>query len=250
MNDRVAESALPAATLANRRPRIGITRGVSAVDEYRRAIEIAGGEAVELMANLDRAENDLASLDGLVLSGGPDIDPKHYGEAAHPKTEVSAPERDEYELLLARKTLDSGLPTLAICRGLQIVSVGFGGTLWQHVPEFFGDRVRHEARSGGSPDRGLIAEHVVSVEANTQLAALVGRRLTTGSRHHQAVNRVPDRFRVTARTSDNVIEALEPIDTPGFWLGVQWHPESTMDADDGQSRAIFGGLIQAAIARL
>jgi gamma-glutamyl-gamma-aminobutyrate hydrolase PuuD len=235
-----------------RRPVIGITRDADEVDEYAHAVEEGGGQPELLDVDfLDRNAGVpiaaiLATLDGFVFSGGADVAPARFGAAVHPETEPATPARDDFELRLMRATFDAGMPVLAICRGIQVANVAFGGTLHQHVPDWFGTSVRHEATLAGRRHRGLIDEHVVHIEPGSRLAALAGTTLVTGSRHHQALDRIADGFRVVARTSDGVVEAMEPVRYDGFWLGVQWHPESTLALDAGQSRALFGSLVDAA----
>jgi putative glutamine amidotransferase len=227
------------------KPRIGITMGADAIAEYERAVREAGGEPVPLAPDAARVDADLRELAGLVLSGGADVDPAAFGEAAHPQTQRATPERDAYELRIARLAFERGLPTLAICRGIQVGNVALGGSLVQHVPDIAGDAIPHAIDADGRTFRGLIAEHVVTTVAGSRLARLAGPALTTGSRHHQALGRVADPFRVVGRTADGVIEAIEARDGDRFWLGVQWHPESTVDLDAGESRALFRALIEA-----
>jgi putative glutamine amidotransferase len=141
--------------------------------------------------------------------------------------------------------MERGLPTLAICRGVQIANVAFGGTLHQHVPDDYGNSIPHQAQVDGSMFRGIIAEHRLTVERASLLARLTGTSLATGSRHHQALDRVAAPFLVVARAPDGVIEAIEAREAPMFWLGVQWHPESTVGLDGGASVALFRGLVEA-----
>jgi putative glutamine amidotransferase len=233
-------------------PVIGITHGPDGAGEYVRAVEEAGGRAALLDAErLGRTRGAalhavLESLDGLVFSGGEDVDPARFGETPHPESEPASPERDDFELGLMRASFEARTPVLAICRGIQVANVAFGGSLHQHVPDRFGAQVRHVATIGGKRERGLIDEHIVTAEPGSRLAAIAGTSLVTGSRHHQAVNRVAAGFRAVARTSDGVIEAIEPVAGDAFWLGVQWHPESTTALDGGQSRALFRALVAAA----
>jgi putative glutamine amidotransferase len=228
-----------------RRPRIGITRGADRIAEYERAVRAAGGEPIELPGDLARLADDLHALDGLVLSGGADVDPARYGEPAHPLTQCAVAERDAFELALARAAYEQRMPTLAICRGIQVANVAFGGTLDQHVPDTVGTAIPHAIEVDGATLRGLLDAHVVDTLADSRLAQLVGSGFITGSRHHQAVKRVAEPFRAVAFTRDGVIEAMEALDAERFWLGVQWHPESTYDLDTGASSAIFRALIDA-----
>jgi putative glutamine amidotransferase len=229
------------------RPRIGITVGADQIAEYERAVAAAGGEPVQLASDEARAADDVLALDGLVLSGGADVDPARYGRARHERTEPALPARDAYEAALAAIAYTHGLPTLAICRGIQIANVAFGGTLVQHVPDVTPAGIPHELPADDPERRGLIPAHRVEIEPASRLARIVGRtHLVTGSRHHQALERVAERLRVVGRTADGIIEAVESPEEQRFWLGVQWHPESTVNADGGASRALFRALIDAA----
>jgi putative glutamine amidotransferase len=227
------------------KPRIGITseRGVP-VAEYEAAVEAAGGDAVRLLSDGDDAVLD--ALDGIIFSGGDDIDPERYGQAPHARTEPGPAARDASEIALVRAAFERGLPALAICRGVQVANVAFGGSLHQHVPDTYGDRVAHQPQVDGATFRGLIDEHRVQVEPGSLLAQLTGPEIITGSRHHQSLDRIAEPFRVVARTADGVVEALEAPSAPHFWLGVQWHPESTVALDGGASAALFRALVDAA----
>lgn len=205
----------------------------------------AGGDPLVLDPPAGGVDVLLAALDGLIFSGGSDIDPATYGATPHPATAGVRPARDDFELRLARAAFARRLPTLGICRGVQLLNVAAGGTLIQHVPDAAGDAVTHALPDDDLRRRGLIDGHVVEAEAGSRLAAIAGRRFVTGSRHHQAIGDVGDGLRVTARTSDGIVEALEAADAERFLLGVQWHPESTVD-DDSVSRAIFAALVRAA----
>jgi putative glutamine amidotransferase len=227
-------------------PRIGVTADPDYdVSEYEQAIRQAGGEPVRLMPDVTRVAGDLVGLDGLIFSGGEDIDPSRYGAAPHALTQIASVARDDYELALMRAALERQLPVLAICRGLQVANVALGGTLHQHVPDVFGASVAHSRPVDGHIYRGLIDEHCLTISARSRLARIAGDALVTGSRHHQAVDRIADEFRVVARAPDGVIEALELIDAPQFWLAVQWHPESTVALDGGASAALFAALVDA-----
>jgi putative glutamine amidotransferase len=215
--------------------------------EYADAVRAAGGEPIALAADPARVVADAGSLDALILSGGADVDPARFGEMPHAATYLATPERDAYELAIARTAYDARLPLLAICRGIQVANVAFGGSLHQHVPDVAGGDVPHAPPGpDGKTFRGLIDAHVVTVAPDSRLATLVGTTLVTGSRHHQSLNRIADPFRVVARTPDGIVEAIEARDAMRFWLGVQWHPESTVDLDGGASRAMFRALVAAA----
>ncbi len=227
-------------------PRIGITADPDYdVTEYEEAVRQAGGEPVRLMPDVTRVAADVAGFDAIIFSGGEDIDPARYGAATHTQTETASAARDDYELALMHAALERQLPVLAICRGLQVANVALGGTLHQHVPDVYGTSVAHSRPAGGRIYRGLIDEHRLTISARSRLARIAGDALITGSRHHQAVDRVADDLRVVARAPDGVIEALELVDAPQFWLAVQWHPESTVVLDSGTSAALFAALVDA-----
>jgi putative glutamine amidotransferase len=206
------------------RPRIGVTADPGYdVGEYEAAIRQAGGEPVRWMPDVTRIDADLRNVDGIILSGGEDIDPARYGQALHPQAELASAARDEYEIALARAAYGRGIPTLAICRGLQIANVAFGGSLHQHLPDAFGADVPHAPQVDGATYRGLIDEHRVTVAEGSLLAKIV-------------VGRAPD----------GVVEALEAPAAKAFWLAVQWHPESTTALDAGASAALFAALVASA----
>lgn len=231
-------------------PRIGITTDASySIAEYERALRGAGALPVPLLAGDPRDVAVLDDIDGIVFAGGEDVDPARYGAVAHPKTESPIPQRDAFEIALARAAFERDLPVLAICRGVQVSNVAFGGSLVQHVPDVFGREIPHQPQVDGTTYRGLIDAHRVRIDVPSRLADLVGRSIVTGSRHHQALDRIASGFHVVARTSDGVAEALEPDATMRFWIGVQWHPESTVALDHGVSAALFAALVAAARSR-
>lgn len=227
--------------------RVGVTASSDAdAAEYVRALELAGARPHVLANDAERVAAQLDGCAGVLFTGGYDVDPARYGAAPHPATKVADPARDAFELAAMRAARERGLPVLAICRGLQVANVAFGGTLIQHVPELVGPSIPHGPAENGKPLRGVLATHVVSVESDCALAALAGAtRFATGSRHHQAVDAVAPDLRAVAATPDGVVEALEARFRSPFWLAVQWHPESTLD-DGGPSRAIFERFVRAA----
>jgi putative glutamine amidotransferase len=197
---------------------------------YSRAIHGAGGMMAMLPPDR-RAEEDpgelLDRLDALVLGGGADIDPESQGVEAHPETVGSNPDRDRFEIALARGALERGIPLLGICRGMEVLNVACGGTLDQHIP----DRLGHEIHR---PIPGSWAEHDVRLEPGSLAARAAGtEQLTVKSHHHQGVDRVGDDLRPTAwATDDESVEAIESSDG-AFALGVLWHPE-----EDPEDRVI------------
>jgi putative glutamine amidotransferase len=183
----------------------------------------------------------LERVDALVLSGGPDVDPDCYGQAPHAKTYGVDRRVDDFEVPLVREAMARATPTLAICRGIQVLNVALGGSLHQHVLDDPG--VPAHGRPG-EPNGARELE--VTVDAGTLLAKVVGStRVVASCHHHQAIDRVGDGLRVVARADDGIIEALELEHTAGWLLAVQWHPEDTAANDPAQQR-LFDALVTEA----
>jgi putative glutamine amidotransferase len=232
--------------VAERRPIVGITTYLTPARwgvwdmaaalipyDYVRAVEDAGGRALLVPPKEDAVEETLDALDGLIFSGGSDLDPELYGQEPHPETDGIVPERDRAELALLQAALARDLPVLAICRGSQVLNVARGGDLVQHLPEVVGDE-KHKHTPGAW------ADHDVEIENDTRLGALLGGdRAPVKSHHHQGFGRVGARLRVAARADDGTIEALEDPDAR-FAVGVLWHPEA------GEDRKLFQGLVAEA----
>jgi putative glutamine amidotransferase len=230
------------------KPRIGVTTSTgNPAEAYVTALRECGAEPVLLANKAEQLESDLDGVDGVLISGGYDVDPARYRETAHATTEIADADREAYEFALVVRARERNIPTLAICRGTQVANVAFGGSLIQHVPDVVGTRVPHERkRPDGTGVKGVVAEHIVTVEPNTQLAAILGTtELATSARHHQSLGHISGDLRVVARTSDGIVEAVEPRWPARFWIGVQWHPESTIDEDGGKSRALFAAFVAA-----
>jgi gamma-glutamyl-gamma-aminobutyrate hydrolase PuuD len=215
--------------------------------EYLDALREAGLEPERIDASV--VDLPLADVGGIVLAGGADVDPASYGAPHSPRIGRTERDRDAFESSLLETARDEGLPTFCICRGLQIANVAFGGTLLDDIPHALGPAatVPHELkRDDGKTERGLLDEHVVRVDADTLLERIVGMRsLLTGSRHHQAVDRVAADLVITGHTDDGIVEALEARFSSPFWLAVQWHPESTRTLDTGASRKLFAAFADA-----
>ncbi len=194
---------------------------------YSRSIERAGGVPVLLPpGDPDGAASVVARLDGLVISGGADVEPSRYGAEPHERTAHWRDDRDAWELALLA-TAPAALPVLGICRGMQVMAVQAGGSLDQHVPDLVGG----DAHSPGGAEFGLVA---VDVLAGTRVAAAIGDHVSVRCHHHQAVRDHPG-FVPAARAPDGTLEAMEDPAHP-FRLAVQWHPETT--DDDGLFRAL------------
>ncbi len=207
--------------------------------EYVDAVRRAGGCAVLLPPGEPQLDVVLGKLDGLIIAGGGDIDPQCYGGVHHPSVYMLDRERDDMELALARRVLDSQLPTLCICRGTQILNVVLGGTLHVHLPDVVGETILHRA-----PPREP-TPHPVEVDDSSRLAKLMGQTACEPmSWHHQAIDQLGTGLQVVARAADEVIEAVEYPNHP--WLiGVQWHPELSA-ADDVAQQRLFDELVGAA----
>jgi len=211
---------------------------------YVEAVATAGGAPVVIPLNLD--EGALRAiyerLDGLLLAGGEDVHPRHYGEAIHEKCGQRDNARDTVELTLARWALAEGLPVLGICRGIQVLNVAAGGTLYQDIASQMPGSLKHDCW----PDypRNYLA-HQVTVNGDSHLPAILGQsRVAVNSTHHQAVKDVPPDFRAVAWAPDGVIEAIEGNDHL-FALGVQWHPEELVE-DAPPMRRLFEDFVSAA----
>jgi putative glutamine amidotransferase len=235
-------------------PIIGITTSAERTEKgvdrafvnaaYIHAIQRAGG--VPLLLTPFHSMESLARLhvDGVLLTGGGDIDPVRFGEPRHAKTDLISSERDQLELdRVTRQAIDTGMPLLAICRGLQVVNVALNGTLHQHVPDVFGDDIAHS-----QPGARSYASHEVAVAPGTLLADLSsGERLRVNSFHHQAIKDLGDGLRPIAWSDDKVIEAVDLPGARGFVLAVQWHPEELVD--DPAALRLFSALVDHASHR-
>lgn len=229
-------------------PILGVTTYAPRADLARYSLPVAYVHALRRAGVLPwliapgepRLEELVPRLDGLLLTGGGDLDPALYDGASHPTLYGIHRERDEMELALARLAFERRLPTLGICRGCQVVNVAFGGSLIEHLPDVVGDGLAHR---GDGP--GTSARHAVELAPGSRLAAIVGNGGTeTSSSHHQAIRRLAPGLEVTARAPDGTIEAVERRDHP-FYLAVQWHPEETAAEDPSQQR-LFEALAAAA----
>jgi putative glutamine amidotransferase len=199
---------------------------------YVRAVEEAGGRPLVVPPSRDGVEETLAALDGVVFSGGGDLDPELYGAEPHDETDVPRQERDAAELHLLEAALERDMPVLAICRGSQLLNVARGGDLVQHLPEEVGhEQHRH--------DPGSFSEHDVKVAAESRLGGLLGDRAPVKSHHHQGYGRIGSGLREVAWAEDGVVEGLEDADKR-FALGVLWHPE------EGEDFVLFKGLVEEA----
>ena len=199
---------------------------------YVRAIEAAGGRALLVPPSLDGIDETLDRLDGLLFSGGSDLDPDLYGQEVHPETNGVVPERDRAELALLSAALERDMPVLAVCRGSQILNVALGGDLVQHLPDVVGDD-KHKHTPGAFSD------HDVDLVPGTRVRQILGDHTPVKSHHHQGYGQLGEGLREAARADDGTVEALEDP-TRRFAVGVLWHPEA------GEDFALFKELVSEA----
>jgi putative glutamine amidotransferase len=199
---------------------------------YVHAVERAGGRPLLVPPADDAVAETLDVVDGIVFSGGSDLDPELYGQAPHPETTDVHEGRDRAELALLTGALARDLPVLAICRGSQVLNVALGGDLVQHLPEVVGhDEHKHTP--------GVFADHDVTLESGTRLGALLDANTRVKSHHHQGFGRLGSGLRVAARAEDGAVEAIEDP-ARRFAFGVLWHPEAGDDA------RLFEALVEEA----
>lgn len=203
---------------------------------YLDGVTLAGGIAALLPpqpVDAEIAEQVLRGLDGLVITGGKDVDPAAYGHPPHPETDEPAHDRDAWEFALLDAALRRDMPVLGICRGAQVLNVALGGTLHQHLPDVVG-------HSGHRKGDAAFATTTIRTVGGSRLARLLGDRARVQCYHHQAIDRLGDGLVVSATDDDRVIEAVEMPDR-SFVLAVQWHPEEALD-----DLRLFAGIVRAA----
>ena len=200
--------------------------------QYVQAVERAGGRPLLVPPSEAGLDETLDAVDGLIFSGGSDLEPETYGQQAHTETSGVVRERDEAELALLSAALERDMPVLAICRGSQVLNVALGGDLVQHLPEVVGDEKHKRAP-------GVFADHDVEIEPGTRIGELLGDRTPVKSHHHQGLGRLGEGLVTVAHADDGTIEAVEDP-SRRFALGVLWHPEA------GEDLKLFEELVREA----
>jgi putative glutamine amidotransferase len=217
----------------SKKPIIGITgayvkhndymEGVYVHHDYHKSVASNGGIPIILpFINPEISTETLGLCDGIILSGGEDVDPKLFGQDPHQYLGPTTPERDLAEIAMVKYALENDIPIFAICRGVQILNVALGGTLIQDIPSQVKDSIQHSQKIDRSQET-----HWVTISKDSHLYKIVGSdRIRVNSLHHQAIDKVASDLRIVAQSSDGIVEAVEYIHTTTFTLGVQWHPES------------------------
>ena len=229
-----------------KKPVIGVTR-CSKLPDYLSSVAQAGAEP-RVLEFSDSPGDVLETIDGLLLTGGGDVDPAIYGAARHAAVHDAEEGRDRFEIDLARQAIARDVPILAICRGAQVLNVAAGGTLVQDIPSEIASDLSHSVERPAD----AIA-HDIHVEPGSRLAHTLGHaidgsgRCRVNSRHHQSVGRLGEALVVSARAADGMVEAIERPDAT-FCIGVQWHPENFWRA--GRFSTLFDSFIAAAIDRM
>ncbi|HET8630229.1 MAG TPA: gamma-glutamyl-gamma-aminobutyrate hydrolase family protein [Thermomicrobiales bacterium] len=238
------------------KPLIGITPSLrtdersgetfTLANTYVSAVEAAGGIPVILPPHGGGVAELVEALDGVLFSGGADIRPSRYGdETVHPTTYGVSDLRDEFELALLGAALERDLPVLCICRGIQVLNVGLGGTLYQDVADQYPDAIAHRPEVEGTPRHEPL--HTVAAEPGSLLADVYGAEsIAANSFHHQSLKEIGAGLEVMGRTADGSVEAVTDP-SHRFVLGVQWHPEMMFDVHDEHLRP-FARLVEEAAA--
>jgi putative glutamine amidotransferase len=230
------------------KPTIGITR-CSRLDDYIASVEQAGGRP-RILETSESPRRVLDEIDGLLLTGGGDIDPVLYGDERHPTVDDAEPGRDEFEIDLARRAMSGDLPLLAICRGVQVMNVAAGGTLIQDIPSQVETTLPHSIVEPRSAEA-----HAVEITPGSRLERALGSGAASGhtcrvnSRHHQSIGRIGVGLVRSAVAPDGIVEAVEKAgDAAAFCVGVQWHPENFWRT--GEFTPLFEAFVSSARERM
>ncbi|WJQ08778.1 gamma-glutamyl-gamma-aminobutyrate hydrolase family protein [Geobacillus stearothermophilus] len=210
-------------------------------NNYVQSVVRAGGVPfiIPIVNDPELIYRQVEQIDGLIVSGGHDVNPILYGEEPLEKQGAVFPERDEFDQVLIKTTIEASKPVLAICRGIQILNVAFGGTLYQDISYKKGAFIKHEQDAGPS-----VATHTIQIVRGSLLERILGTESLTNSFHHQAIKDTAPGFKVTAKTKDGIIEAIEKEDAD-FVIGVQFHPEMMVEKNTDMLN-LFKAFINAA----
>ncbi|AQS60163.1 gamma-glutamyl-gamma-aminobutyrate hydrolase family protein [Desulforamulus ferrireducens] len=211
---------------------------------YIQAVAAAGGLPLVLPCLLEEKSFDaiLETIDGLLLSGGGDVDPLLFGEEPQPSLGAICPERDAFELALTRRALTKGIPILAICRGLQVLNIAAGGNVLQDIGASIDKPLKHDQDAPS-----WYGTHSIDILPDSRLAAIFGQRAIVNSFHHQAVDRIAPGFLATAWAADGVVEAMESTSST-FIVGVQCHPECMWERDE-KMFGLFKEFVTASLTK-
>lgn len=252
-------AVLTASTMFAKVPVIGVSGYIDGAKNcvnttYTSAVINAGGAPVVIPTNSDQNVIDaiVASLDGLIMTGGADFDPlKYFNEEPIRELGDVQPERDDFDVRLIRAAVKKGIPVLGICRGEQLMAIAFGGSLWQDIPAQIPESYIKHRQSGTT---GTYGTHTITIEKGSFLEKAIGKRRTAvNTFHHQAIKDVPQGFKVVAKSPDGIVEAVERVeplknypDGGGRIFGTQFHPEVLVKGDDKSFRGIFEMLVKEA----
>lgn len=252
-------AVLTASTMFAKVPVIGVSGYIDGAKNcvnttYTSAVINAGGAPVVIPTNSDQNVIDaiVASLDGLIMTGGADFDPlKYFNEEPIRELGDVQPERDDFDVKLIRAAVKKGIPVLGICRGEQLMAIAFGGSLWQDIPAQIPESYIKHRQSGTT---GTYGTHTIIIEKGSFLEKAIGKRRTAvNTFHHQAIKDVPQGFKVVAKSPDGIVEAVERVeplknypDGGGRIFGTQFHPEVLVKGDDKSFRGIFEMLVKEA----
>ncbi|MEI5995595.1 gamma-glutamyl-gamma-aminobutyrate hydrolase family protein [Candidatus Enterococcus mansonii] len=193
------------------------------------AVQNAGGLPIVLpIGKAESASGYVAKIDKLLLAGGQDISPEFFGQEPHPKLEETNKNRDLFEIALIKEAIKQQKPIFAVCRGMQLLNIVLGGTLYQDLSLYPDWKIKH----GQQPTLPQFATHAIQIEKNSSLYQLFGKEYRVNSYHHQAINKLAPTLKVTAMSTDGIVEGVESVDTAQRLLGVQWHPELRFEVDE------------------
>ncbi|ALS38142.1 putative glutamine amidotransferase [Enterococcus rotai] len=192
------------------------------------AVQNAGGLPIILPIGAEEtAAAYISKIDKLLLAGGQDISPDFFGEEPHPKLEETNRNRDLFELALIKEAIKQHKPIFAVCRGMQLINVALGGTLYQDLSLYTDWTIKH----GQQPTQPQFATHSIQIEEDSTLYQVFGQTYRVNSYHHQAINTLASSLKITAKSADGIVEGIEAIDASQRLLGVQWHPELRYEVD-------------------